>query len=60
MYKFDSDQGFFITTAITEYDTNTEIIEQPEVYGELFFEHYGWDFEDERSANNIKSLITHQ
>lgn len=37
-YKFDAEQGFFIAAALTEYDSNTEIIEEPEVYGKLVFE----------------------
>ena len=36
-FKFDADQGFFMAAALTEYDSNTEIIEEPEVYGKLIF-----------------------
>ena len=51
----DSDQhftwedGFFVAAALTEYSSNTEIIEEAK-YGELFFEHYGWG--NEGSAPN--------
>ena len=45
-YQFNSDQGLFIAAGISEYDSNTEIIEEPEVYGELIIEHYGWGYDD--------------
>ena len=57
-YKFDTEQGFFLAAAITEYDSNTEIIEEPEVYGELIFEHYGWGYED--GFYGSKPLVNHQ
>lgn len=47
----DSDQhftwedGFFVAAALTEYSSNTEIIEEAK-YGELFLEHYGWGNDD--------------
>ena len=43
--RFNTEKGFFIAAAITEYDSNTEIIEKPE-YGELILEHYGWGYSD--------------
>lgn len=46
-YKFsNADQGLFVAAAITEYDSNTEVIERPE-YGELVIEQYGWGYEGE-------------
>ena len=44
--RFDSTHGFFVAAALTEYDSNTEIIEKPE-YGELIIEQYGWGYEGE-------------
>ena len=40
--KFTPAEGFFVAAALTAYDSNTEIIEVPEKYGELVIEHYGW------------------
>ena len=57
-YRFDAEQGFFLAAAIIEYDSNTEIIEEPEVYGELIFEHYGWGYED--GFYGSKPLVNHQ
>ena len=39
--KFSAEDGFYVAAALTEYDTNTEIIEEAR-YGELIIEHYGW------------------
>ena len=36
-----ADNGFFLAAALTNYDSNTEVLEKPE-YGELLIEHYGW------------------
>ena len=41
--KFSAEEGLFIAAAITEYDSNTEIVEE-ERYGELIIEHYGWGY----------------
>ena len=38
---FSAEQGFFFAAALTEYDSNTEIIEEAR-YGELIVEQYGW------------------
>ena len=40
-YKFSADQGFFISAALTRYNSNTTLTEDPR-YGELVFEHFGW------------------
>ena len=47
---FTTKEGFFVAVALTEYDTNTEVIEVPEVYGELIIEHYGWGNEGPTSS----------
>ena len=54
-YKFDATQGLFVAAALTEYNSNTEIIEEPEKYGELVLGQYGWGNDDalESSSNNI-------
>ena len=44
-YRFNSTSGLFVAAAITEFDSNTEIIEKPEM-GELIIEHYGWGYEN--------------
>ena len=43
--KFTYNDGFFVAAALTEYDSNTESIEEPR-YGELIIEHYGWGYEN--------------
>ena len=43
-FKFSADDGLFIAAALTEYDSNTEVIEEKR-YGELVIEHYGWGYE---------------
>ena len=40
---FRTSDGFFVAAALTEYDSNTEIVEE-ERYGELVIEHYGWGY----------------
>ena len=42
---FETKDGFFVAAALTEYDSNTEIVEE-EPYGELIIEHYGWGYGD--------------
>ena len=44
-YKFDSDKGFFVAAALTNYDSNTTVTEEAR-YGELIIEHYGWGNDD--------------
>ena len=56
-YKFSTDQGFFIAAALTEYDRNTEIIEEPEKYGELVIEHHGWDYVNKQSESYERTQI---
>ena len=43
--KFTAEEGFFIAAALTEYDSNREVIEEAR-YGELIIEHYGWGCSD--------------
>lgn len=43
--RFTSEDGFFMAAALTEYDSNTEVIEDSR-YGELIIEHYGWGYAD--------------
>ena len=46
-FRFTADEhGFFVAAALTEYDSNTEVIEEAR-YGELVFEHYGWGNEND-------------
>ena len=56
-YRFSTDQGFFVAAALTEYDSNTEIIEVPEKYGELVIEHHGWDFVNETPENFDRTQV---
>ena len=44
-YKFTPQDGFFVAAALTEYDTEKNIIEE-ERYGELIIELYGWGYEN--------------
>ena len=41
--KFTTQDGFFVAAALTEYDSNPEVIEE-ERFGELIIEHYGWGY----------------
>ena len=43
--KFDSSKGFFVAAALTAYDNETEVIEDP-TYGELVIEQFGWGYEE--------------
>ena len=56
--RFNTEQGFFVAAAITEYDSNTEIVEKPE-YGELIIEHYGWGYSDEKIGSGSRPLDYH-
>ena len=56
--KFTAEDGLFIAAALTEYDSNTEIIEKPE-YGELIIEHYGWGYSDEKIGSGSRPLDYH-
>ena len=44
--KFNVDNGLFIAAALTEYNSDPEIIEDKEMYGELVLKHYGWGNDD--------------
>ena len=48
--KFNSTQGLFLAAAITQYDSNTTLTEDP-AYGELVIEHYGWGYSDNISSS---------
>ena len=50
-YKFTADDGFFVAAALTEYDSNTEIIEEDK-YGEMVMAYYGWGYGDSVSAGD--------
>mmetsp|Transcript_10769 Transcript_10769/g.13475 ORF Transcript_10769/g.13475 Transcript_10769/m.13475 type:complete len:260 (+) Transcript_10769:65-844(+) len=50
--------GFFVAAALTNYDSNTEIIEKPE-YGELLIEHYGWGNADDGYSYGSHALNNH-
>ena len=56
--KFDTSSGFFVAAALTDFDGNTEILEEPDRYGELVAEHWEWgnerkDQESFWSSNEI-------
>ena len=53
--KFTAEDGFFVAAALTEYNSNTELIEEPR-YGELVIEHVGWGNEEyiSRQSNAIE------
>ena len=40
-YKFSANDGFFISAALTRYNSNMTLTEDPK-YGEIIFEHFGW------------------
>ena len=39
--KFTADHGFFIAAALTNYNSNRKLTEDPR-YGKLIFEKFGW------------------
>ena len=49
--KFSGDDGFYVAAALTEYDNETEPIDDPR-YGELVIEYYGWGYEGELESKN--------
>ena len=55
---FGPEQGFYVAAALTEYDTNTEIIEEAK-YGELIIEFNGWGYSDELGDNKKSPLSYH-
>ena len=55
--KFSAAQGLFIAAAITEYDSNTKVLEEAK-YGELVIKHLGWGESDE-IGSTIKRLNYH-
>ena len=58
-YKFSAkDNGFFVAAAITEYNSNTTVTEEPR-YGELIIEHYGWGYKDEEIGSEGKAIDYH-
>ena len=57
--KFSPEEGFFVAAALTAYDSETEIIEVPELYGELVIEHYGWG-NGGTSSTNVDNIANHQ
>ena len=49
-YKFTAgDHGFFVSAALIQYNSDTEVIEDAK-YGELIFEHVGWGNELDLTA----------
>ena len=55
--EFTAREGFFVSDALTEYNSNREVVEDPK-YGELIFEHYGWGNEKDIESNS-KELDSH-
>ena len=53
------DDKFFLAAAMTEYDSETEIIERKE-YGELIIEHYGWGYTGTFGGSHSRNLSYHQ
>ncbi len=56
--NFTASDGFFLAAALTEYDSNTESIEE-ERFGELVIEHYGWGYSDSIGSKSTQ-LETHE
>ena len=54
--KFTAEEGLFVAAAITEYDSNTEIIEESR-YGELVIEHYGWGCSEDGIGDNCSNEL---
>ena len=55
--QYSGSDGFFIAAALTEYDSETEPIDDPR-YGDLTMEYYGWGYEGEL-GNKKSPLGTH-
>ena len=56
--KFESSNGLFVAAAITESSTDPEVIEVPEKYGELIFDHHRWGQSSNLSIEDEK-LVSH-
>ena len=54
---FTADDGLFVAAALTEYDSNPEIIEDKK-YGELVIHHYDWGHMEDVGVED-KTLDTH-
>ena len=57
--KFTPQEGLFVAAALTAYDSETEPIEIPELYGELVIEHYGWGNGGQTSSEADGKLKLH-
>lgn len=55
---FTAQNGFFVAAALTEYDSNTESIEEAR-YGELIIEHYGWLSDEDKTESYSRPLNYH-
>ena len=55
--QFNASHGLFIAAALTLYDSDKEVLEDPK-YGKLVIKHYGWGNDDELAAAN-KTLNYH-
>ena len=50
-YQFTHEDGLFVAAALTQFDAETESIEDWR-YGELIFEQYGWGYDSSIKASN--------
>ena len=57
-FKFTAEDGFFLAAALTEYDNNTEVIEDLS-YGELVIEHYYWGYDDDGFNAGTRAVDYH-
>ena len=57
-YVITPESGFFVAFALTEYNSDPEIIEKPE-YGEMVMEYYGWGYSQTAIGSSAKPLGYH-
>lgn len=53
--KFSNEQGLFVAAALTEYNNESEPIDDP-LYGKLSFSRYSWDSRGGSIASSISEL----
>lgn len=55
--KFSAEQGLFVAAALTAYDGETEIVEEPR-YGELVIQHFSWGNVGSLESS-VEDLVSH-
>ena len=57
-FRFTANNGFFISAALTRYNSNTTLTEEPR-YGELAIEYFGWGYDSEEIGSSGREIDYH-